>query len=231
MTKKAWIIFAAVCLALFGGLLYLSSRNHVDVSDVDQNSIQKAADANGNIADHVRGDTTSPVTLTQYSDYQCPYCSQAYPQVKKVVDKYGDKITYIFRNLPLTSMHPNAIAAAGAAEAAGMQDQDKYWEMHDILYQQQNDWASQTGDELTNTLVGYAKQIGLNVDQFKTDLASPNIQKKISFDRSLYAKVSDNPSTPTIILNGQTVDSDVLQNVISGDGSKLDKAVADALKK
>lgn len=228
MNKKTWGIFGLVCVVLFGALIYMSLKNRVDVSHVDQNKIQPANKLDGNIADHVGGKKDSPVILIEYGDYQCPYCGQAFPKVKKVTDKYQGQIAYVFRNLPLTTMHPNALAAAGAAEAAGMQG--KFWQMHDLLYENQNSWNQLTGNQLTSQLVEFAKQLKLDDAKFKTDLASSNVQQKISFDRALYAKISNEPSTPSFILDGKQVPEDVAQSAISGDGSKFDAAIASALK-
>lgn len=229
MTKKTWLIFGAICILLFGGLIYLSMRNRVDVSSIDQNKVQPALEENGEIADHTAGTKKSNVTLVEYGDFQCPYCGQAAPQMKKITEKYKDSVNIIFRNLPLTTIHQNALATAGAAEAAGLQG--KYWEMHDLLYEQQNAWSTMNGNELTDTLVGYAKQLGINTETFRTDLGEARIQKKINFDRALFAKFSNSPSTPLYLINGKQISNDVLQNIIASDGSKLDQALAEALKK
>lgn len=229
MSKKAWIIFAVICIVLLGGLIYVSVKNRIDVSDIDQNKVQPAMASNGEIADHVSGKKDSKVILVEYGDFQCPYCSESFPNVKKVTDKYKDQITYVFRNQPLTTLHQNALAAAAAAESAGLQG--KFWEMHDLLYRRQNDWSNLSGTALTDRLVSYAQELGIKTDKFKTDLSDPRIQKKINFDRALYAKFSNSPSTPTFVLNGKEVDSDIVQDTIKNDGAKLDAAIAEALKK
>lgn len=229
MNKKTWGIFSLVCIVLFGSLIYLSTKNRVDVSHVDQNKIQKATEANGQIADHVFGKKDSPVQLIEYGDYQCPYCGQSFPQVKKITSKYQNQITYVFRNLPLTTIHQNALAAAGASEAAGLQG--KYWQMHDELYQNQSQWSNLSGNQLTDQFAAYATTLGLNDKTFRKDLARQTIQQKINFDRALYAKISSEPSTPTFMLNGKKVPDDVSQSVISGDGKKFDALIADTLKK
>ena len=228
MSKKTWIIFAVICVVVLGGLIQLSRKNSVDVSNVDQTKIQAASAANGNIADHVTDLKDSKVVLVEYGDYQCPYCGEAYPQVKKITTDYASKITFVFRNYPLSTMHPNAKAAAAAAEAAGLQG--KYWEMHDKLYESQNDWDTLSTDKRTNTFVSYAKEIGVkDLDKFKTDMAGNDVNKKINFDLALgnKAKVT---GTPTFVLNGKTVPDDQSQSLISGDGSVMAKALDKALK-
>lgn len=91
MTKRAWIIFAVICAMVFGGLIYLSRSNKVDVASVDPAVLQTAADDNGNIADHTYGNTKSKVILFEYADFQCPGCNSAHPIIKKVVENTKTK--------------------------------------------------------------------------------------------------------------------------------------------
>src|SRR5438128_230170 len=83
--------------------------------------------------DHSYGPEDAPVTLVEYGDYECPYCGQAHPIVKKILEEMGGGIRFVFRNFPLTEAHPHALLAAQAAEAAGLQG--KFWDMHDLLYE------------------------------------------------------------------------------------------------
>src|ERR1700687_4188734 len=85
--------------------------------------------------DHAQGPDDAPVTLVEYGDYECPYCGEAYPIVKRLQKKMGDELRFVFRNFPLSEIHPHALAAARAAEAAARQS--KFWEMHDLLYENQ----------------------------------------------------------------------------------------------
>lgn len=223
MSKKAWIIFASVCVVLLAGLVVLSGKDKVDVSGIDQSKIQAPSAQSGNIGDHVFGKADSKVKLIEYGDYQCPGCGSAYPVLKAVTDKYKDQMTFIFRNLPLSSLHPNARAAAAAAEAAGLQG--KFWEMHDQLYGNQSDWENDSVDQRLSTFTDYAKNLGLKTDQFKTDFAGKQVSQKIAFDEALFSKTNLPKSTPTILLNGKQVDTSTWS-----DQSKMDQAVADALK-
>jgi protein-disulfide isomerase len=222
VSKKAWIIFASVCIVLLGVLVYLSSKDKVDVSKVDSNTVLNAATQSGNIADHVFGKKDSKVLFVEYGDYQCPGCGNAYPTIKTVVTKYQGQIAYVFRNFPLTSLHPNAKAAAAAAEAAGLQG--KYWDMHDKLYENQSSWENLSATDRTDYFANFAKDLGLNVDQFKTDMASMSVTEKINFDLALGKKIGVN-ATPSLYINGQAVSSDVW-----GEAAKLDDAIAAALK-
>lgn len=223
MSKKAWIIFAAVCIVLLGGLVYLSGKNKVNVGSVDTNTIQKASEQSGGIADHVFGKADSKVVLVEYGDFQCPGCGRAHPNVKAVTEKYKDQAAFVFRNFPLSSIHPNARAAAAAAEAAGLQG--KYWELHNMLYENQSQWSSLSADARTGFFADYAGQLGLKVDTFKTDFASSKVTQKINYDIAL-GKKADVSATPTIFLNGKQIEQDIWQ-----DEKKLDDAFADALRK
>ena len=226
MSKKAWIIFAAICVALLAGLVYFSSKDRVNLDGVDVNAVQKPNEQSGNIADHVFGKADSKVMFVEYGDFQCPGCGSAYAPVKEVTEKYKDQLAFVFRNFPLSSLHPNARAAAAAAESAGLQG--KYWEMHDKLYENQNTWGSVSASERTDFFATYAQELGIKVDQFKTDLASTGVNKKINYDQAIGKKVGVN-ATPTFFLNGKKMD-----NIYGANGSvdqeKLDKVIADALK-
>lgn len=111
--------------------------------------------------DHIQGPGNAPVTLVEYGDYECPYCGQAYQIIKKVQDNLGGNLRFVFRNFPLTQVHPHAQNAAEAAEAAGAQN--KFWDMHDCLYEHQ-----QALDD--RHLEKYAKIVGLNSERFNEDM-------------------------------------------------------------
>lgn len=226
MSKKAWIIFAAVCVVLLGVLVYASSKDRIDVSNVDANAIQKADKQSGNIADHVFGKKDSKVIFIEYGDFQCPGCGGAFPAVKEVTEKYKDQLAFVFRNFPLSSLHPNARSAAAAAEAAGLQG--KYWEMHDALYSNQSAWENLASDKRTDFFADYASNFGLDINKFKTDLASAEVNQKINFDQAVGKKMGVS-ATPTFFLNGEKPE---IYNSQGGvDQEKLDKAIASALKK
>lgn len=143
---------------------------------------------------NAKGDPNAPVRIVEFGDYQCPACGAAYPIVKDVTAKNADKIYIVFRNFPL-SVHPNAEIAAKAAESAALQG--KFWEMHDMLYEKQNDWAvSQSPKDMFDE---YAKSIGLDVGKFDSDL--DKVTGQINSDYELGNKVGVN-STPTFFING-----------------------------
>lgn len=230
MNKVAWIIFGAVIVAVVGALVIYSHATNpsIDVSKVNTNAIIAATDQSGGIADHVFGLSTSKVTLVEYGDFQCPYCGQAHPQVKSLITEYQDKIAFIFRNFPLTTVHPNARAGAAAVEAAGLQG--KYWDMHNLLYETQSDWNTLTGSDRTEKFASDAVSLGLNKDQFLKDFAGSAVDKKISFDQALGKKIGVN-STPTFYLDGTKISDTISSDVVNGSTKELQALIDKELAK
>lgn len=208
MSKTTWIIFIVAVLALFGGLVYVSSKDAINVSDIDGSKVQPAASVSGDIADHTSGSDKNKIVLIEYGDFQCPGCMSAHQPMKEVTEKYKNEVTFVFRNYPLTNAHPNAKVAAAAAEAAG--EMGKYWEMHDILYEQQNDWKNATIKDRGEIFAGYADQIGLDENEFSKKLEenAAAYNKKIAFDLALGKKM-DVSGTPTFYLNGKKIDQNL----------------------
>lgn len=223
VNKKSWLIFTIVTVGVLI-LLIAVSRNsqNSDLSQVDEFEFQSASEQNGKIGDHLFGNKTSKVTLINYGDFQCPGCAAAHPIIKNVVEKYKDKIRFIFRNFIL-SYHTNAKAAAAAAEAAGFQN--KYWEMHNLIYESQTSWESLNVDDRTSFFNSLAETIKLDMDQFKTDMASERLTEKMSFDYNLGLKTGVK-GTPSFYLNGQQLESDNWN-----DESSLSKKIDEELGK
>lgn len=230
MNRIGWIIFCAVTVIALGGLVIWArlSNPPLDVSGISNNSVIAASDKNGNIADHTAGSTDNKIIFIEYGDFQCPSCGGAYPGVKTLIQDYGDKVTFIFRNLPLTSIHPNAKAAAGVAEAAGLQG--KYWEMHDMLYENQNDWSSLDSSKRGSIFSQYATSLGLDIDKFNADLAGTAVNQKISFDQALFKTLNTDVATPTFFLNGEKLDTAAASAIVQGDLTDI-RAKLDALVK
>ena len=141
--------------------------------------------------DHVRGPVAAPVTVVEYGDFECPYCGQAEPAVRDLLRDFGD-VRYVWRHLPLTDVHPQAQLAAEAAEAAA--DQGAFWEMHDLLLGRQD--ALRLGD-----LVGYADELGLDVDRFAESLRTHAGAPRVADDVDS-ADLSGVSGTPTFFVNG-----------------------------
>jgi protein-disulfide isomerase len=220
MTKKTWIIFVVICAAILGGLIWMSKNNQVNVADVDINAIQSASEQNGNIADHVSGNKDAKVTIIEYGDFQCPGCKSAAPVMKTIKEKYKNDVAFVFRNFPLP-IHGNARAAAAAAEAAGLQG--KYWEMHDKLYESQNEWAELSGSTRLDTFAAYAGFLGLDRDKFLADIEKDEIATKINFDKALGTKAGVT-GTPSIFVNGEHADQSVKDGKLV-DGNNTDPLV------
>lgn len=147
-------------------------------------------------ADHIQGAPSAPVVLIEYADYQCPYCRQAYYIVKKLQQKFGDELTFVFRNFPLVQLHPQALHAAMAAEAAGKQE--KFWEMHDIIFENQRSLSD-------DSFLTYAREIGLDINKFKEDFASDEVLAKIEEDLRSGRKAGVE-GTPSFFINGRFFD-------------------------
>ncbi len=139
---------------------------------------------------------SSPVVLEEYGDYQCPPCGLLYPELKQIEHEYGSQVQIIFHHFPLMKMHKNALAAAHAAEAA--RNQNKFWEMHDRLYRNQNAWTEQ--EDPRPVFVSYARELGLNVEQFRSDMESNQVDQRISADIQRGAAVGVT-GTPTVFLD------------------------------
>jgi protein-disulfide isomerase len=145
-------------------------------------------------SDHIRGSVNNaPITLVEYGDYECPYTGMAYPIVKELIRHFGDdKIYFVFRNFPLSDIHPHAQYAAEAAEAAAAQD--KFWQMHDYLFEHQKALDD-------DHLVEYAKKIELDIDKFNDDMSKHVYASSI--EESLKGGIDSGvEGTPTFFVNG-----------------------------
>lgn len=201
MDRTRWIIFGLVVLAALSWLVFAGRSDSNQANSVDPFVIQRE----GAIKDNVYGNPDAKVVLFEYGDFQCPGCRNAYPAVKEVKEKYKDQIAFVYRHYPITTGHPNALAAAAAAEAAG--EQGKFWEMHDKLFENQmpagmGSWNNASAETRQDFFEQYASEIGLNMEKFRQDIQSEEIAQKISFDRALGRRVGVN-STPTFFINGQ----------------------------
>ncbi len=229
MNKVGWIIFSVAVVALLGGLVAWAriSNPTLDVSNVENNSIIAASDQSGGIGDHVKGSPEGKILLVEYGDFQCPSCEAAEPNVVALMEEYNDDVTLVFRNFPLTSIHPNAKAAAAVAEAAGLQG--KYWDMHAKLYAVQNEWGTLDAAKRTEQFKSYAQDLGLDMNKFNADLVGTNVNQKITFDIAVgkQAKVS---ATPTFFLNGEQLEEDASRGIVQGDLTLI-KEKLDALIK
>jgi protein-disulfide isomerase len=207
---KRFLAILGILIAGFIGFIVFSGGNGNDTS------------SNGTTTNHIEGKSTAKIALLEYGDYQCPVCYLYNPIIKQVVQKYKDKISFQFMHLPLVQIHKNAFSAARAAEAAGLQN--KFWEMHDMIYDNQ-DPSGQKGwvvsDDPLSDFSSMAGILELDIAKFKTDYASSQVNTSINADVEAFNKTGREKATPAFFLNGQYVDNKTL---LDGDkGPTLEK--------
>jgi protein-disulfide isomerase len=149
-------------------------------------------------AEETKSPPSAVVTLEEFGDYQCPPCGALHPTLKKLKQEFGANLNFVFRNLPLSTIHKNALAAAQAAEAARMQD--RFWEMHDLLYENQDLWKDDINPRAT--FVKFAGDLGLDTARFVRDLDDTQVQLRIDADQDAAVKLGIN-GTPTILIDGR----------------------------
>ncbi len=202
-----FIIILAVLAAAVGTVLYMR---------------RSAIQASTPVADppHALGPPDAPAQLEEFGDFECPPCGLVHPILQTMEKEFGARLRIIFREFPLTPTHQHALAAAHAAESAGMQG--KFWQMHDLLYENQKAWHD--AFDVRPIFEDYAKRIGLDVERYKQDLTSEVVERRIFLDmkrgHSLGVK-----GTPTIFLNGREVPfesfpADKLREVIKAELSR-----------
>lgn len=150
-----------------------------------------------NDRDQQTGNLESELTLIEYGDYQCPYCRHAHPLVQRLLRERGRELRFVFRHFPLKKIHAQAAMAALSAEAAGRQG--KFWQMHDLLFENQHRFPEKM------LFHGLAMELGLNLDRFITDLDDAEIASKVETDfrGGIYSGVN---RTPTFFLNTEKVE-------------------------
>lgn len=179
-------IFAVLAVVAVGGAIVYS------------NYVSNQANQGVSFEAHVKGNPTATVTLTEYSDFQCPACAAFVPYVAEMVDMYGDSLQVEYKHFPLITIHPYAVPAARAAEAAGQQG--KFWEMHDVLFENQQIWSN-SGNPIP-MFFNYAEQIGLDMDTFRQHMRSSRIEEKVN-DEYKEARSLGLTGTPSFFLNGE----------------------------
>lgn len=147
--------------------------------------------------DHTTGNAQAENILVEYGDYQCPHCGIAHPFIKKLLKEYEGQFRFVFRNFPLQESHPMAMTAALAAEAAALQD--KFWEMHDTIFEHQRSLS-------TEKILDFAGKLGLDEEKFAHDIRSKPIMQRVENDFVSGARSGVN-GTPTFFLNGKMVNS------------------------
>lgn len=151
------------------------------------------------IGDHTIGNLNSEIVLLEYSDFQCPACASYHPTIQRLMEEFEDDIQFTYRHFPL-GQHEHANLAARSAEAAGLQG--KFWEMHDMIFDNQSTWSDETNAK--ESFLGYAESLGLDLAQFEQDLNSTDVKNKVNRDRQDGNRAEVN-ATPTFYLNGTKV--------------------------
>ena len=169
----------------------------------------------GNAA--VRGPKNAPITLVEFSDFQCPFCAQTSPTIEELLKAYPKDVRFVYMQFPLEQIHPNALNAAKASIAA--RNQGKFWEMHDELFK--------ISKELTMpNIEAKAKEIGLDMTKFQADMAAPETEKAVR-DELAVGRTVDVGGTPTLFINGKRV----MNRSVDGMKQMVDEALKDGAKK
>lgn len=192
--KSRFSIILIACVVIFGGILFFSKKDASAPTGSDGQPIQAT--------NHVKGSGTTGVVLVEYGDFQCPACGTYFTAVEEVVKKYGDKITFQYRNFPLRQIHPNAMLAHRAAESAS--NQGKFWEMYSSLYSGQDTWSSL--QDPTSVFRSYAEALKLDMTKFDNDLKSQAVNDTINADIAEGQKLNIS-GTPTFVLDGKVIES------------------------
>ncbi len=195
MFKKVGVVLAWVAgIALVLGILVLVAK----MQDNVQTTGQIASDITAK--DHATGKLDSPVTLLEYSDFQCPACGAYAPLVEQLMSEYKDKVRFVYRHFPIYSKHPNAEIGGRAAEAAGQQG--KFFEYGAILFAKQDEWS--VLPDPRDKLAEYAQTLGLNVDGFKTYMNGDASKATVTSDYNGGVKIGIT-GTPTFFINGEMI--------------------------
>ncbi len=192
------IIIGACGLLVVLGMILVGNNAKNPVTD----SQAEKVDLNITSADWALGKSSAPVTLVEYGDFQCPACAAYHQIVKRLTTEMPDQLRLIFRHFPLTNIHNKAWLAAKASEAAGKQG--KFWEMYDLIYEKQSEWDKLNPAEFNTFLESSAKNLGLDVNKFKADILSQEVEAAVKSDQDFGDKLNIN-GTPTFYVNGMII--------------------------
>ena len=222
-TKRRQMIFKKYFL-WFGVFILLSAAifGFVKIApDLARNqtaSLASTVDEN----DWFKGGESAPVALVEYSDFQCPACAFYAPLVKDLAEEFGNGLKIVYRHFPLNQIHKNADLAARAAEAAGQQG--KFWEMHDLIFDNQKQWSEIRKTEAEKIFAGFAEKLGLDAEKFIFDVQSKKVEKAVAEDLAsgLASRIQ---GTPTFFLNNKKIQNprnyDELRSIIQQAGGTL----------
>ena len=177
----------------------VSINNSAPTSPTPVAKVTNSADP-GAQPPHSMGPENAPAVLEEFGDFECPPCGLLHPVLKTMEKEFGPRLRVVFREFPLVPTHPHALAAARSAEAAGLQG--KFWEMHDLLFENQRTWHEQF--DARPTFEGYAQKLGLDMERFRRDVSSQVVEQRIFLDGKR-AHGLGVKGTPTVFLNGREV--------------------------
>jgi len=206
--KNPWLILGVILFVLIGGSVWYATV----VSKFNNEGVV--------LTKHLKGNPEATVTLTEYSDFQCPACAQFEPVMAELLAKYGDSISFEYKHFPLIQLHPNALLAAKVSEVAGVQN--KFWEMHDKLFENQDIWSkSPTPNKY---FIQYAEEIGLDLKLFNQHLRSSLIRDKVETEYKEALQLGFT-GTPSFLLNGQKMNIATYQGFIEQVGNAVNPKI------
>ena len=184
--KNPWLIFGGIIILLFVGAFYIAGS----AGEINNEGIEEVT--------HIKGNPDAEIVLVEYSDFQCPACRAMYPVVAEVMEQYGESVRFEYRHFPIERAHPYAVQAGAAAEAAGQQG--KFYEFHDLLFDNQQEWSASPTPNVF--FLQYAEQLGLDIDTYSRHANASLLRDKVRSQQQegLQAGVT---GTPTMFLNGQ----------------------------
>lgn len=215
-TKKSIYLWGGSLLALVlivWGLSSVGGSHNSGTFEAEQLDLTSSA-----AFEQVKGPENAAVTVVEYSDFQCPFCAQAAPIVDQVLAEYPDDVRVVYRHFPLNQIHAQAQLASEAAEAAGNQGQ--FWEMHDVLFANQSQWSGNLGAR--GIFETYAEALGLDMEQFNTDLRDGALTDKVDHDyqSGVTAGVQ---GTPTFFINGERLQTPSYAGFVSAIDAELER--------
>ncbi len=228
------IIIGAVLIAAFiGAYWYYNSAkpkpgnsNNTSNTPVNMTKTPVTTTSLGATPPNMLGSPTAAVTVEEFADFQCGACASVHPTMKELQSLYGSRIRFIFRNFPLAiPAHDKSYEAAAAAEAAGMQDRNKFWAMQDQLFTNQQAWTA--NPNYRDMWADYAQKIGLDVERFKSDMAGKDAKFRVDADLQRGRGMSIN-STPSLFVNGKSIPLDLIK--IENLRQVIDAEIQNAIK-
>lgn len=188
MNSRFLLIFG-VFIAIFVGLLVVNRQ-------------EAGPEIVGETTNHTYGEGSSGVVVTEYGDFQCPACRNYFPIFAQLKEEYKGQVTFRFRHFPIVNIHPLAMVAHRAAEAAAQQD--KFWEMHDLLYQNQQNWTN--SNNAASVFEGYARELGLDIEQYQQDVVAQSTAADIQADLDAGNDLGVT-GTPGFVINGELIET------------------------